>query len=434
MSQSTDKNHQSFAETRLAPFRIPNFRKLFVAQSVSMVGSWMQELAKSWIVLNLIGTSASIGALMFAAAVPNLLFGSFGGVIADRWGAKKILLITQMLLATLAFALGMLVFSGHVKFIHLVIFAVLEGLVFAFDIPAFNLVTPQIVPKAEFQQALAINTVNFHLSRTLGPAIAGLIMGSAGPSAVFWINAVSFFGIVFVIASLPLKTRAQKEAQSVGAPPVEAAASSGHVKGPAKGSMREVFVYLRHHPLFLRIVLQLLALMMLIFPLLFTVVRVFLQKEFGLTAQQYGLGMAVAGIGALVGSLSFLIWSPKNPIKALPYGVTGLVLFFVLLSRATTYHSAVAILALMSVSMNLTMSALMVTVQLKVEDRFRGRVSALIGMSFAALSPMMGIPLGLVADAIGTRQALLVFSSLFGVISLILAIRSRGQDFTTVTP
>lgn len=396
------------AGERLRPFtKYPAFRKLFAAQGVSLVGSWMQELAKSWIVLNMVGTASSIGALMFAAAVPNILLGSRGGVLADARGVKSILIWTQILLAVLAFALGLLVFTGHIRFWQLIVFAVLEGIVVAFDIPAFNQVLPQIVPKEDFQQALALNGLNFHTSRVVGPSLAGLIMGIAGPVSVFWINAASFLGVVFVIAGLPLRAAAPKPVgdKTIG------------------GGMKEVFVYLRTHPLLSGIITQFVLLMGLIFPLMFTSLRVYLRQSFHLDARQFGLVFAMPGLGAVLGSLFFLFWSPKNPLRALPWGLSGLVIFLVSVPFAPTLPLAVGALVCFSFFMFLTMSALLVTVQLTVENHVRGRVSALIGMAFASLGPVMAVPMGLLADVIGVQRILWIVPLVFAAASIWLYLR-----------
>jgi len=391
------------ARERIRPLLLySSFRKLFFAQGVSLAGSWMQELAKSWIVLNMIGTASSMGALLFAAAIPNVLLASLGGVLADSRGAKKILLITQVLLAVLAFGLGLLVFTGRVEFWHLVVFAVMEGTVVAFDIPAFNQVTPQIVPPEDFQQALALNAVNFHTSRVVGPSIAGLLMGFAGPVSVFWLNAISFMGVVFVIATLPLRPSGPKPMHE------------------QTGGMREVIVYLHTHPVLSRVIAQFLLVMGLIFPLVFTSLRVFFQQRFHLDAREYGLVFAMPGVGALLGSLIFLFWSPKNPLVALPAGLTGVVIFLSAVAFAPSLPLAVAAMTLFSLSMFLTLSALLVTVQLTVENHIRGRISAIVGMAFAALSPIMAVPMGYLSDVIGPRSLIWMAAIVFGVASLLL--------------
>ena len=399
---------KKFFHLRLAPFRYPHFRALFASQGISLIGSWMQELAKSWIVLNMMGSASSMGALLFAAAIPNVLFAGLGGTLADSKNAKKILVLTQVALAVLAFALGILVSGGHVKFYHLVVFAVLEGTIVAFDIPAFNTVTPQLVPKEDFQQALALNTVNFHMSRVLGPSLAGLVMALGGPASVFWINAVSFMGVVWVISRLPLKASAKPRASS-------------------KGALGEVWKYLWTHPQLSRVILQFVILMSLVFPLVFTTLRIHVKELYNLNARDFGLVFSVPGIGALTGSLSFLFLSPKNPLKVLPWGVIGIVLFLVGIAESQSLPLTIAFLLLFSISLFLSLSSLLVTVQLTVDNEIRGRVSALVGLAFVSLAPVMSVPIGFVSDHLGPRNLLLGIAGLFGVIMYTLKVRATKK-------
>ncbi len=403
---------REFLEARFAPLKQKYFRMLFASQGISLVGSWMQELAKSWIVLNLIGKASSMGILLFAAAIPNLILGVFGGTLADRISPKKILVVTQIALAMLAFALGLLVAGHHVTFIHLIVFAILEGCVVAFDIPAFNTVTPQLVPHKDLQQALALNTVNFHLSRVLGPSLAGLVMAFGGPATVFWVNSFSFLGIVFVISRLPLK-------------------SSKPSKAHPTGSFKEVWNYLWTHPLLSKVLIQFAVLMALVFPLVFTTIRLFLKDEFHLNARDFGLVFSIPGVGALVGSLVFLLLSPKNPLKLLPLGLIGIVSFLIAMAECHTLALTVVFLAFFSISLFVSLSALLVTVQLKVDNDIRGRVSALVGMAFVSLSPIMSVPVGFLSDYLGARHLLWTIAVVFGVISLYLTWSRRGTQHSS---
>ena len=411
---------REFLGSRFAPFRFRSFIILFSAQGVSLVGSWMQELAKSWLVLSLVGEQhfffggrgAAMGMLLCAAAVPNLLIGGHGGFIADQLGAKRILMWTQLLLSLLALGLGILVFTNHVTFWWLLLFAFIEGSVIAFDIPAFNLLTPQIVPREHFQQALALNSTSFHTSRVIGPSLAGVVMALGGTSSVFFINAVSFMGVLYVIYKMPFQDRLK-------AP----------IPQTRQEAMREVRKYIWGHPLFFRILLQFVAVMCLVFPLIFTTLRVFIQQEFQLTQRDFGFVFSVPGFGALIGSLTFLLASPKNPIRVLPYGILGTVISLLALSQVHTLAMAILALAAYSISMFLTLSALLVTVQLRVEDRIRGRVSALIGMAFVSLSPVASVPIGYFSDRVGPRHFLIIVALLFGVVSLVLALRGgKGEE------
>lgn len=395
---------KQFFHLRLSPFRYPHFRALFASQGVSLIGSWMQELAKSWIVLNMMGSASSMGALLFASAIPNVLLAGLGGTYADSKNAKTILVATQVALAVLALSLGILVSGGHVQFYHLVIFAVLEGTIVAFDIPAFNTVTPQLVPKEDFQQALALNTVNFHLSRVLGPSLAGLVMAFGGPSLVFWINAISFMGVVWVISRLPLK-------------------ASNSPRRSSRGAMGEVWKYLWTHPQLSRVILQFVVLMSLVFPLVFTTLRIYIKELYHLDAREFGLIFSVPGIGALTGSLSFLFLSPKNPLRVLPYGIVGICVFLIGLAESQSLALTIACLLLFSISLFISLSSLLVTVQLTVDNQIRGRVSALVGLAFVSLAPVMSVPVGLISDLIGPRKLLLAVAIVFGLVTWLLKSR-----------
>lgn len=391
---------------RLAPFRVPQFRLFYGAQAVSLIGSWMQELARSWIIMNLLQKASAMGLVMVAAAIPNMIFGGFGGVVADRSGAKRILIITQVLLAFTAIALGLLVSTGHVDYWHLMAIAAIEGVILSFDMPALNMVTPQLVPQKDFQQAMALNAVNFHLSRMIGPSLAGFVMGVAGPSAVFWINGVSFFGVVWAVSRLPLKDQ--------GTLPKKESSSQ---------AFREAIAYVRSHPLIMAILVQLILVMGIIFPLVFTTLRLHIQQTFSLSARDFGFVFAVPGLGALTGSLIFLFSSPKNPLKILPISITGIVAGLIAVAQSTSLLWATVFMAFFSISMFLTMSALLVTVQLRVDPTKRGRVSALTGMMFASLSPLMAVPIGFATDHFGTQPMILGAAGVFGILSLLMGVK-----------
>lgn len=372
----------------------------------------MQELAKSWIVLNLVGTSSAMGALIFASAVPNLIIGPFAGVLADRSRIRSILLITQLLLAVLAFGLGLLISVGHVQLWHLVIFSILEGTVIAFDLPAFNKITPQVVPREDFQQALALNAVNFHTSRVIGPAIAGVLLGVFGEASVFWLNAVSFLALVLVIARIP--SLAFKNVPQAG-----------------KQGMKEAWQFIRRNGTLFRVVLQLFLVIGLMFPLVFTIFRVYLQNRFHLSAEEFGFVFAAPGFGALMGSVTFLLWSPRYPLKALPFGISGVILFLIMIAEVETLALAVIGLTCFSYFMFLSISSLNVTIQLAITNEIRGRVASMIGMAFISLGPIMSVPIGLLADLWGERILMMGIACVFAVLSLLLSWKDK-QNHTNI--
>ncbi len=381
------------------------------AQFVSLVGNWMQELAKSWVVLNIVGSSSALAAILFASSVPNLLFAPLAGVLADKKNIKSILMITQVLLSAIAFSLGLIVTTGHVQLWQLVAFSLVEGTVIAFDLPAFNKITPAVVPREDFQQALAMNAVNFHLSRVIGPSIAGIVIAVAGTSAVFWLNAMSFLGIVFVISKIP-----QLSYQAVQ--PIE------------KQGFSTAWKYLRSDPLLSSVIVQLFLVIGLMFPMVFTIFRVYLQKRFHLDAQEFGIIFSAPGLGALCGSITFLLWSPRNPLKALPVGITGIIIFLITVAQVDSLILATAALACFSYCMFLSISSLNVTIQLTIKNEVRGRVAALVGMGFTSLAPIMSVPVGLFSDRYGERETMMAIAVVFGLCSGVLALINHKRKIS----
>ncbi len=379
-----------------------DFRYFFSAQFLSYIGTWMQDTAKTWIILGILGgTATSVGILMFATAIPNVFFLSLAGGLADRVGPRKVLVFTQVALALTSALLGVFVFTGVVSFPLLVALAFVEGVAVAFDVPAFNLVTPRLVERKDFQQSLALNSVAFHLSRVLGPAVAGVVLAKFGVEEVFFVNALSFLLIVHVIRVIKFREPELK-----------------HPDKKDSGTLREVFRFLRNHPLFFRIMCQFMLVMTLLFPLVFTTLRVILKTRLVLTEAEFGYFMAAPGLGALLGSMCFLAIKPKNPYTVLPYGLAGIVVFLLMLAETHTRFFMGLNTILFSFCMFLTMSALLVTVQLRVEERIRGRVSALIGFSFVAVSPIMAVPVGLLTDLWGARSLIWVVAISFSVLTL----------------
>jgi len=397
---------KSFLRARLAPFEQKQFRWFYSAQMMSLIGNWMQELARSWIVMSLVGRASAMGALLFAAAVPNLLFGFRAGDLADKRDIRGILMLTQIALATSAFALGVVVSSGHIQYWHLFVFALLEGTIIAFDFPAFSKITPRLVPKKDFQQALALNTFNFHLSRVIGPSLAGVIMGLWGPASVFWLNAFSFVGVVLVITRLQFQ-------ESQGGPLIS----------HDEGGTREAWKYLKSDPVLSKIVTQQFLVVGLLFPLLFTTFRVYLTDRFGLSSKEFGYVFATPGLGALFGSMTFLLWNPKRPLSILPYSLAGVILFLSAMAFVQTLPMAIAGLMLFSFMLFLSLSSLNVTLQVRIEHKYRGRISAIVGMGFISLAPIMSAPVGVVSDLIGPRTLMFAIASVLAIGSLILRVR-----------
>jgi MFS family permease len=179
-----------------------NYRLYFGGNLVSYVGSWMQTMAEAWLVLSLTGSGVAVGATFACRFLPVLLFGLWGGVIADRFDRRKVLLVTQTLAAVLAVVLWLIVLTGVVHVWMVFALAIALGFVTVVDEPARHAFVEEMVGRNRLPNAIALNSAVNNSARITGPAIAGVIIASAGTSWVFFVNAVSFFAVVASLVAM----------------------------------------------------------------------------------------------------------------------------------------------------------------------------------------------------------------------------------------
>ena len=387
----------SFASSRLAPFKNINFSLFFVVRTLSLVGRWSHELARAWLILELTGSSTWQGAVMLASAIPITLLILKGGALVDRADAKKIMLVTQFLMGVLVLALAAFCEWGDISVWHLIVFAVIEGVIISYDSPTFQAVVVRLVDKEDFQQAMAINSVNFHTGRMLGPVLAGALLTFWGPSLVFFVDAVGFF-LVCIVTSF-IKVKPQK------------------LDSGSKQKLSDLSYFWKKPKM--RYQLGQLALsMVFIFPVFVVVLRTFATKSFGLDASEFGKLFMFPAMGSVLGSLFFAFWKPKNPLSAVKIGVPFIFIFYQFLVVSPTWQVAAAFMCAMGFSSYLMFAALTVGLQLDVQESFRGRVSALIGLAFGSLGPICSFPVGRFSDFFGEGLSIQLFSSLFLIFSV----------------
>jgi MFS family permease len=187
-----------------------NYRLFFGGQGISLIGTWMQQIAMSWLVYRLTGSALILGVVSFSGQIPIFLFASIAGVFADRWNRHRILIVTQTLSMIQAFALSFLTLSEMVTVWHIVFFSIFLGLVNALDMPTRQSFIVEMLDRGEdIGNAIALNSLMFNGARLVGPAVAGILIGLLGEGLCFFINGVSFFFII--IALLAMKLREKKK-------------------------------------------------------------------------------------------------------------------------------------------------------------------------------------------------------------------------------
>jgi len=395
--------------SRLAPFKHTAFSRFFAAQTLSLTGSWAADLARAWLVVSQFGSATALGGLMLATAIPGLFLILHGGVLVDRVDVRRLMIITKTLLGFIALALAVLTEFGHIAYWHLLVFGFLEGAVNAFDSPAFQALIVRLVPRQDFQQALALNSTNFHFSRMMGPAIAGVLMAWHGPGLVFAFDSLTYFAVAATLVTVNLHTVKAK----------------GREMMSAWSALWEGLAYMMRTPIIRYKVLQLVMTISLVFPLLVVVFRTYMKVKFNLDAQQFGFLFTLPALGSMMGALTFAAVQPKVPIKALRIGVPGAALMMLLVPQLPTALSAAIAMAFSGFFMYLTFASLTVSLQLELDDEFRGRVSSVVGLCFVSIGPLMGFPVGSLADRLGFGHTIEVLTLGFIVVSAFLAVQHR---------
>ncbi len=368
--------------------RIRNYRLYFVAQLISVSGTWMQTVAQAWLVLHLTGSGVDLGVVVGLQFLPMLLFGPFGGLVADRMNKRGLLYATQTAGGLLALALGILVVSHTVQLWQVYLLAGLLGVVNVFDNPARQTFVMEMVGRDDLPNAVSLNTVVMNASRVVGPAIGGVVITLFGLGVCFFVNAASY---IAVVVGLSMMRAAELHPTS----PVER----------ARGQIREGFRYVWRTPA-LRNTLLAIALIG-IFAYNFTVTLALLAKvTFHGGAGTYSLLTSCMGIGAVVGGLIAAHHARPTPrllqVLALVFG--ALLAAVALAPTLLTAAVAITVMGAASIGFIATANA---TLQLTSAPAMRGRVMALYAMAFLGTTPI-GAPLvGAIAQWTDPRVALL---------------------------
>lgn len=400
-SEAGETNHPApGAETRLPPMlralRHRNYRLFFAGQLVSLTGTWMQSVAQGWLVLRLTDSPALLGLVAAASSLPVLLLSLFAGTIADRVSKHRLLIGSQLVAMLLAAILAVLTLTGLVQVWHVFVLAGLLGLVNAFDAPARQAFTVEMVGREDLLNAIALNASVFNAARTIGPAMAGIVVALIGEGPAFALNALSF---VFVIAGLLM----------MRLPPLPRPAG-----GRPSGQLREGLAYIAGEPRVRALLTQAAAIALFCFvyiPLL----PAFARDVLGAGAGGYGALSAANGLGALAAALLLAQLGDKLPRGRL---LTLAVLIYPgLLITFTMMRSMPLALLLMLVTgwAGVTTMALTNTlIQSIVPDGLRGRVMSVFTLLMMGASPMGGMVAGVVAQFVGSVPLVVAASAMVG--------------------
>jgi MFS family permease len=371
-----------------AAFAHRSFRLWFFGQTVSLVGTWMQNMAQGWLVYQITGSSLLLGAVNTCSSLPMLLFTLWGGVLADRFPKRRIMLVTQAMLMLLAFALAALAAGPWIRFWHVLVIATLGGVVMAFDMPARQAIVMELVGKKDLMNAVALNATMFNSARIVGPMIVGLLMPVIQASGCFLLNGISFLA---VLVSLLLMRHAEHALANVDESPWHHAA--------------EGFRYVRTRPDILRLFVQLAILG--IFGWTYTVLMpVFARDVLRVGERGFGLLLTANGVGALAASLAIAAGGHRGRRERRVF--LGVLLFAaaqLLFSFSRSLPLSLACMAVAGWAMITFFTTANTVVQTTTPDALRGRVMGIYSLTFTGTSPIGALQAGTLAEHFGAPVA-----------------------------
>ena len=380
----------------MSAFRHRNFRLFFGGQAISLVGTWMQQVAQAWLVLTVSGGDPLwLGVVAAAQFLPVMVLGLFAGVLADVLPKRQTLLAVQVVMMILAAVLAVLVATGLVQIWMIVLMAVLLGCANAVDMPVRQSFAYEMVGPKDVGNAVSINSAMFNGARVLGPAVAGLTIGAFGIAIAFAINAASFLAVI--VGLLAMRDDELQRARLVPRP---------QSVGEVFENLAEGLRFVRHTPIVLMavVVVGLVATFGMNFSVLIPPLA---QEVLSSDAAGYGFLMTASGLGALVAAVALVIGG-KPRAGRIAMGAIVLGVASVLLAVSTSYPISLLLMVPIGaggIAMAATANA---TIQLAVPDGLRGRVMSVYTTVFASSVPIGGIATGALASVVGIPMTIAV--------------------------
>jgi MFS family permease len=382
-----------------AALRVRNFRIYLAGHGVASTGTWMQSIALDWLVLELTGSASAVGITMALQFLPMLLLGMYGGMIADRYPKRAILMVTQSLNGALSAGLAVLTITGHVRVEYVYLFALAAGLVFVVDNPTRQVFVNEVVPAPYVRNAIALNAAVFQTSRLLGPAVSGVLIGTVGTGWAFAANATSYLAPLIGLLVI-------RSADLVRAPAAERA------PGQLRSALR--YVAARPHVAWTIFLVGVIGTFGLKFPVVLTAMA---DSTFHGGADLYGLFNVVLALGSVVGAL--IAGGRTNTrlrtlvVMAMAFGLAQVAA--AVAPGVGTFLGALVALGVVNLAFQAMANS---SVQSWVNPTVRGRVMGLYMLAFVGGTPLGGPVIGWITSAFGPRAGMAVC----GIIPMIAAV------------
>ena len=384
-------------------FEQRDFRYFLLGAFLSNIGSWMQSIAQAWLVFQMTNSAFYLGLDGFANTIPIAIFTLMGGVIADRFDRRPLLIFTQCLQLTFALALGILIQTHHIRVWHVIGFSFLTGLTQAVAWPVYQTVVANIVKREHLSNAIALNSTQFNMARMIGPVLGAMALGAFGTAGCFYANSVSFLAVI--IALLVVHIPHNRHDVTQGRP--------GYFT-----AFKEGFVYMRSQGMLFWMLMILAASSVLGVPMM-TLLPVFARDILKIGAPGYGVLMGAFGTGAVISGLLVAFWGnaagrEKYVMRFVFVFVASMIVFSLsrnlLLSLMALFFAGFAMVGFASIIYTL--------IQTNVPDHLRGRAMSLFVFSFGGFMPFGNLMAGFLAKHIQAPHTVLLQGLLFGAFAV----------------
>lgn len=387
---------------RLAAFRYRDFRLFWLSLFISNIGTWMQMMATNWLLYELTDSPLKLGLNGVFRAVPAFALGVVSGTFADRYDRKRLMLVTQLVLAALSLGLGLLNYSGHIEAWQIYAFTFVSGAVGTFDGPARQALFPSLIPRAVLPNAVALNSLLWKGAALLGPSIGGIAISAMGMSGAFFANAASFLAVVAALMMM-------------------------HTPSPAVEKRRDFvhetkagLTYIASQPVILG--LSVMEAASSLFGLDHAMLTILSRDIFQVGAQGFGFLQSARGLGAVIGSTLFIAMGQRGAqgtvllISAILYGAG-----FALFGLAPNFAVALVLLAFVGATDSVWSATRGTMVQLITPERYRGRMMGVFQLSNRGLHPLGQMETGVVVPLIGAREATFAGGVFITVVTVLTA-------------
>ncbi|MEI6630993.1 MAG: MFS transporter [bacterium] len=365
--------------------KVKNYRVYWFGMLISLVGTWIQVTAQSWLVFQLTNSVFLLGLVAFLGSAPIFLLSLIGGVVADRVDKKKILLCTQCAFMLLAFALAILTQFKLITPWQIMAIAVLNGVVMAFDAPSRQSVVVELVGKENLLNAIALSSAAFNSSRMIGPALAGIFIATIGMSGCFYLNAISF--LAPIIALLMIK--------------IDGGSAKRENKGVLVHDLMEGLRFILGHRIMLILVFMV-GITSFFGVSYATFMPVFANDILKVGAKGLGVLMSVTGVGALIAALGLArLGDFRHKGRLLIISAMVFSISLVLFASSRSYLLSLAALMLLGWASITAISLINTVLQQLVPDEFRGRLMSVYMFTFAGFMPFGNLLAGALAHSLG---------------------------------